>query len=93
MQVHILLQYTAGVNTLPPSLLSLPYFPPSLPPSLLQVFLKFLKELQDGLDADGLSEELEILDSSLALSIRSDILGKHTHSPILAGSLLGKVGS
>ena len=58
------------------------------------VFLSLLKELQDGLEADGLTEELEILNNSLSESIRSAILGKHTHSPILSGSLnqiLGKV--
>ncbi|CAI7996572.1 Rap guanine nucleotide exchange factor 3 [Geodia barretti] len=51
------------------------------------VFLGLLKELQDGLEADGLTEELEVLNTSLSESIRSAILGKHTHSPVLSGSL------
>ena len=58
------------------------------------MFLRLLKELQDGLEADGLTEELEILTSSLSDSIRSAILGRHTHSPVLSSSLnhlLGKV--
>ena len=59
------------------------------------MFLGLLKELQDGLEADGLTEELEVLNTSLSESIRSAILGKHTHSPVLSGSLnhiLSKVG-
>ena len=52
------------------------------------VFLKLLQELQDGLEEDRLKEEQDILNVSLSESIRSAILGKHTQSPILGGSLL-----
>ena len=80
----------AGITLSLPLPLSFPLsLPPSLPPSLSLslVFLRLLKELQDSLEADSLTEELEILDSSLSESIRSSILGKHTHSPILSASL------
>ena len=53
-------------------------------PHLCAVFLGLLKELQDGLELDGLTEELEAVNSALSESIRSAILGKHTHSPILS---------
>lgn len=52
--------------------------------SLCAVFLGLLKELQDGLELDGLTEEMQALDSVLSDSIRSAILGKHTHSPVLS---------
>lgn len=47
------------------------------------VFLRLLKELQDGLELDDLTEELEAVNTALSESIRSAILGKHTHSPVL----------
>lgn len=53
-------------------------------PHLCAVFLGLLKELQDGLELDGLTEELEAVNSALSESIRSAILGKHTHSPVLS---------